>query len=160
MTGDETQPDVVDIWCDRCARRIGELDEGITQAEAKKLAQDLYAFERTRAMGPIDAAEFVAVEMSRPDRGPFERRAVPRSGSGSGRRTGPGDSPGQASSGWGSMASAPQRTLLPSWPSSMVKRSMRLPARVTWRAKPLHEHSARPGPVGPTSARHDPWTQP
>lgn len=78
MTHDEQEAMEFDAWCERCARRIGELDDEITIAEAKRLARDVYAFERTRAMGPISAAEFLAVEMRRPDRGPFERRSAAR----------------------------------------------------------------------------------
>lgn len=77
MTDDDDAMDF-EAWCERCALRIGELDEQITQSEAKRLARDVYAFERTRAMGPVSAAEFVALEMKRPDRGPFERRSAPR----------------------------------------------------------------------------------
>ena len=65
-------------WRVRCARRIAELDQDITRSEAERLARDVYAFERTRAMSPEEAAEFVAVEMNRPDRAPFERRSVAR----------------------------------------------------------------------------------
>ena len=65
-------------WRDRCAQRIAELDQDLSKIEAERLAKDVYAFERTRAMSPEAAAEFVAVEMSRPDRAPFERRAVAR----------------------------------------------------------------------------------
>ena len=67
-----------DAWCERCAHRLGEIDDQLTIAEARRLARDVYAFERTRAMDPSQAAEFVAVEMTRSDRGPFERRAVAR----------------------------------------------------------------------------------
>jgi len=67
-----------DDWRNRCARRIAELDQDITRIEAERLARDVYAFERTRAMSPEDAAEFVAIEMSRPDRAPFERRSAAR----------------------------------------------------------------------------------
>ena len=67
-----------DDWCERCAQRIEALDRQLSPAEARRLARDVYAFERTQAMGPVDAAEFIAVEMTRPDRGPFERRAVAR----------------------------------------------------------------------------------
>ncbi len=67
-----------EAWCERCAQRIAAYDAAITVAEARKLARDVYAFERTRAMGPDRAAEFITLEMTRPDRGPFERRAVPR----------------------------------------------------------------------------------
>jgi hypothetical protein len=70
-------PDATD-WRIRCALRITELDQDISKSEAERLARDVYAFERTRAMTPEAAAEFVAVEMTRPDRAPFERRAVAR----------------------------------------------------------------------------------
>ena len=65
-------------WRSRCARRIAELDPDLTRSEAERLAGDLHAFERTAAMSPEDAAEFVSIEMSRPERAPFERRARPR----------------------------------------------------------------------------------
>jgi hypothetical protein len=65
-------------WRSRCARRIAELDPDLTRSEAERLADDLHAFERTAAMSPEDAAEFVSIEMSRPERAPFERRATPR----------------------------------------------------------------------------------
>ncbi|MDQ2928036.1 MAG: hypothetical protein ABI330_03755 [Caldimonas sp.] len=78
MANDEREALDFEAWCERCARRIGELDEQISMVEAKRLARDVYSFERTRAMGPVSAAEFVAVEMSRPDRGPFERRSAAR----------------------------------------------------------------------------------
>ncbi len=76
----QTEPGALewDAWCERCARRLAALDDAMTTAEARRLAKDVYAFERTRAMGPDNAAEFVAHEMTRPDRGPFERRAAPR----------------------------------------------------------------------------------
>ncbi len=65
-------------WRDRCAQRIAELDQDLSRIEAERLARDVWAFERTRAMSPEEAAEFVAVEMSRPDRAPFERRSTAR----------------------------------------------------------------------------------
>jgi hypothetical protein len=69
--------DAVD-WRNRCAQRIAELDNDMSRSEADRLAKDVYAFERTRAMSPEAAAEFVAIEMSRPDRAPFERRSAAR----------------------------------------------------------------------------------
>jgi hypothetical protein len=69
--------DAVD-WRNRCAQRIAELDNEMSRSEADRLAKDVYAFERTRAMAPEAAAEFVAIEMSRPDRAPFERRSAAR----------------------------------------------------------------------------------
>ena len=65
-------------WRARCAQRMAELDPDLTRSEVERLAQDVYAFERTRAMEPEAAAEFVSIEMSRPERPPFERRSVPR----------------------------------------------------------------------------------
>jgi hypothetical protein len=75
------KPDPLDPaeWCDRCAKRFTELDLNISKAEAQELAQDVYAFERTHVMNPEAAANFVAHEMSRPDRVRFERRSVDRS---------------------------------------------------------------------------------
>lgn len=67
-----------DDWRTRCAQRIAELDQELSRIEAERLARDVWAFERTRAMSPEAAAEFVAIEMSRPDRAPFERRATAR----------------------------------------------------------------------------------
>ena len=57
MTHDEREAADFEAWCERCAQRIGELDDEITWAEARRLARDVYAFERTRAMGPVGAAE-------------------------------------------------------------------------------------------------------
>lgn len=65
-------------WRSRCAQRIAELDQEISRIEAERLAKDVYAFERTRAMSPEAAAEFISAEMARPDRAPFERRAQSR----------------------------------------------------------------------------------
>lgn len=74
-----TEPLNADGWCDRCAKRFMELDPELATSDAEQAAQDVYAFERTRAMGPEAAASFVAYEMSRPDRARFERRSVDRS---------------------------------------------------------------------------------
>jgi hypothetical protein len=71
-------------WRSRCAQRMAELDADLTRSEAERLAKDVYAFERTRAMAPEAAAEFVSVEMSRPERAPFERRSAERTRSDAG----------------------------------------------------------------------------
>ncbi len=65
-------------WRNRCAQRMAELDPELTRSEVDRLAKDIHAFERTRAMDPEAAAEFVSIEMSRPERAPFERRSTPR----------------------------------------------------------------------------------
>ncbi|MGZ5237962.1 MAG: hypothetical protein ACXWCV_16750 [Caldimonas sp.] len=74
------KPQTIDpeVWRNRCARRITELDPEITIAEAKGIAADFHTFERTRAMNPEDAADFVAAEMNRPEAPRFERRSPDR----------------------------------------------------------------------------------
>ena len=66
-------------WRERCARRIRELDPQISESEAQTVAQDVYDFERTRAMLPEEAADFVAEQMSQAEPPRFERRSKKRS---------------------------------------------------------------------------------
>jgi hypothetical protein len=66
------------LWITRCARRISEVDIEIAEAEARRLARDIKRFERTGAMAPEDAVDFIAREMANPHRGPFERRKTHR----------------------------------------------------------------------------------
>ncbi len=66
-------------WRERCARRIREIDENISESEAETVAQDVYDFERTRAMQPEEAADFVAEQMSQVEPPRFERRSKKRS---------------------------------------------------------------------------------
>ncbi len=61
-------------WRERCALRISELDPQLSEIEAREIAADFEAFERTGVMAPEAAAEFVVYEMSRPDSPRFERR--------------------------------------------------------------------------------------
>ena len=65
-------------WRARCAHRITVLDDQITGSEAQTVAEDVYAFERTRAMEPEDAADFVAEAMGRTVPPRFERRSPNR----------------------------------------------------------------------------------
>ena len=65
-------------WRSRCAQRMAELDPDLTRSEAERLARDVHACERTRAMEPEAAAEFESIEMSGPELAPFERRSAPR----------------------------------------------------------------------------------
>jgi hypothetical protein len=62
------------VWLERCARRISELEQDIAEAEARKIARDLHKFERTRAMDPEAAVDFVASALANPVRPPLERR--------------------------------------------------------------------------------------
>lgn len=66
------------IWVERCARRISEVDQEIVDAEARRIARDLHKFERTRAMEPEAAVDFVAMALADPARPPFERRRTNR----------------------------------------------------------------------------------
>jgi hypothetical protein len=66
------------VWIERCAHRIAEVDRDIEADEARRIARDMQAFERTRAMAPEAAVDFVATELARPVPGRFERRARPR----------------------------------------------------------------------------------
>ena len=65
-------------WRERCARRVRELDRQISESEAETIAQDVYDFERTRAMLPEEAADFVAEQMGRAEPPRFERRSKKR----------------------------------------------------------------------------------
>ena len=64
-------------WIERCASRIVELDSEVDRNEARKIALELQRFERTAAMGPEKAVDFVAEELSRPHPR-FERRVTER----------------------------------------------------------------------------------
>ncbi|WP_280154474.1 hypothetical protein [Piscinibacter sp. XHJ-5] len=66
------------VWLERCANRIIEVDRDIAADEARRLARELQAFERTGVMAPEAAVDFVASELARPRPGRFERRASPR----------------------------------------------------------------------------------
>ena len=66
-------------WRQRCARRIREIDAEISEPEAETVAQDVYDFERTRAMQPEEAADFLAQQMSQAEPPRFERRSKKRS---------------------------------------------------------------------------------
>lgn len=64
-------------WIERCVERIGQIDSQMAENEARELALDLSRFERTAAMEPEAAVDFVADELARPGHR-FERRTVPR----------------------------------------------------------------------------------
>jgi hypothetical protein len=67
-----------EVWLNRCARRIVQVDQRIEPDEAQGIARDLLSFERTAVMPPEQAVDFVASELSRGQRTHFERRAKPR----------------------------------------------------------------------------------
>ena len=64
-------------WVERCAEQVVRLEEDISASEARDLATELYRFERTGAMSPEAAVEFVSLELSS-GHPRFERRSVPR----------------------------------------------------------------------------------
>jgi hypothetical protein len=66
------------VWVERCARRINQVDHEIAEAEARRLARELHRFERTRAMEPEAAVDFVAMALADPQRAPLERRRTNR----------------------------------------------------------------------------------
>jgi hypothetical protein len=67
-----------DLWLDRCANRIVEIDQQIDVDEAADIARQLQSFERTAVMAPEAAVDFVAAELARGQHTRFERRASPR----------------------------------------------------------------------------------
>jgi hypothetical protein len=64
-------------WIERCASRILQVEHGVDKVEARKLARELRRFERTAAMVPEEAVDFVAQELARPHPR-FERRLAER----------------------------------------------------------------------------------
>ena len=64
-------------WIRRCAERLVEVDQQLDEREARELARDIRDFERTAAMEPEAAADFVAAEIARGSPR-FERRTKPR----------------------------------------------------------------------------------
>ena len=66
-------------WLAQCARHLAEVDPQLAGDEALQLAHDMQKFERTAAMSPAAAVDFVMLEMARPG-GRFERRFKPRNG--------------------------------------------------------------------------------
>ena len=66
------------IWVERCARRITQVDADIDEAEARRLARDFHKFERTRAMQPEAAVDFIARHLADPAGAPLERRRTHR----------------------------------------------------------------------------------
>lgn len=67
-----------DVWINRCAHRIVEVDRRIELHEAAAIARNIRAFERTAVMEPEQAVDFVAAELARGRPTRFERRATPR----------------------------------------------------------------------------------
>jgi hypothetical protein len=66
-----------EVWLDRCAHRIAEVDDDIDASEARRIARDLLAFERTAVMAPEEAVDFVAAQLAS-EHTRFERRTAPR----------------------------------------------------------------------------------
>jgi hypothetical protein len=54
------------------------VDREIAESEARRIAREFHRFERTRAMPPEAAVDFVAGELANPNRAPFERRRTHR----------------------------------------------------------------------------------
>jgi hypothetical protein len=65
-------------WIIRCASRLVDFERDLPYDEAVKIARAMKAFERTGAMEPDAAVEFVAHEMHKSGSPRFERRAAQR----------------------------------------------------------------------------------
>jgi hypothetical protein len=65
-------------WVTRCIQQIRLIDPDLTEEEAAEVAQQLLSFERTGAMPPEEAVDFVASELAGPAPR-FERRSPSRS---------------------------------------------------------------------------------
>ena len=64
-------------WVKRCIEQIRLVDPDLTEEEAANMAKQLFSFERTAAMRPEDAVEFVVSELASPAPR-FERRSPSR----------------------------------------------------------------------------------
>ena len=64
-------------WVERCASHLVQLDPQLSSDEAIGLATEFRQFQRTAAMSPEAAAEFVASEIARAQPR-FERRSAAR----------------------------------------------------------------------------------
>jgi hypothetical protein len=64
-------------WIARCASHLTRIDPQLSSDEAAGLADEFFHFQRTAAMEPEAAADFVASEIAR-GHPRFERRAAPR----------------------------------------------------------------------------------
>ena len=65
-------------WVRRCAKRISDVDPGISAVEAGEIAGSAVLVERLRAMAPEAAVEFVLAQIARPNQTRYERRTAPR----------------------------------------------------------------------------------
>jgi hypothetical protein len=64
-------------WIARCADRLLQIDPQLSGDEVMGLAQEFFSFQRTAAMSPEAAADFVASELAKAEPR-FERRTTPR----------------------------------------------------------------------------------
>jgi len=62
-------------WVQRCATRLVALEAQLSLEDAAQVAASIREFERTGAMDPDAAADFVSAEMRRAQRTRFERRS-------------------------------------------------------------------------------------
>jgi hypothetical protein len=64
-------------WIARCASHLVQIDPQLSSDEASGLAHEFHQFQRTAAMTPEAAADFVASELASA-RPRFERRSAER----------------------------------------------------------------------------------
>ena len=76
---EDSTPDAADAvasgWVQSCVTRLVALEPQLTVEEAMQIADCIRGFERTGAMDPVAAADFVSAEMQKAQRTRFERRA-------------------------------------------------------------------------------------
>jgi hypothetical protein len=73
-----THPDAR-AWIQRCRAKLVETDPKLTMDEAADVASAMWSFERTGAMEPEAAVDFVWRRMQLDPPGKFERRSAVRS---------------------------------------------------------------------------------
>jgi hypothetical protein len=64
-------------WMARCASHLRQIDPHLSGDDATGLANEFFRFQRTAAMTPEAAADFVAAEIAR-GQPRFERRSTTR----------------------------------------------------------------------------------
>ena len=68
----------LNAWLALCEVRIAQVEPSLTLAERQHLARSMLEFERTGAMPPEAAVDFVVSQMSKSERDLLERRSARR----------------------------------------------------------------------------------
>ena len=68
----------VSPWLAQCEARIAQVEPSLSVTERQRLARAMLEFERTGAMSPEAAVDFVVSQMSKSERDLLERRSARR----------------------------------------------------------------------------------